>query len=115
MQIETAILVAIMFMISTYLLLQKSFVRILFGFVALSNSVNIFLLAMSGDPVGKLPPVVTDGEVPLVDPLPQALVLTAIVIGFGLTVYMIMLLYRIFLDARTTNAETLFKPEGNDE
>lgn len=115
MQIETAILVAIMFMISTYLLLQKSFVRILFGFVALSNSVNIFILAMSGDPASKSPPVLAEGQAPFVDPLPQALVLTAIVIGFGLTVYLIMLLYRIFLDARTTNAETLFKPEGNDE
>ena len=115
MQTETAILVAIMFTISTYLLLQKSFVRILFGFVALSNSVNIFLLAMSGNPVDKLSPVLATETSTYVDPLPQALVLTAIVIGFGLTVYLIMLLYRIFLDARTTNAETLFKPEGSDE
>jgi multicomponent Na+:H+ antiporter subunit C len=114
-QIETAFLVAALFAISTYLLLQKSFVRILFGFVILSNGANVFILAMSGNPDGKRPPILLDAPGVPVDPLPQALVLTAIVIGFGLTVYLIMLLYRIFLDANTTDAETLFKPEKGDE
>lgn len=115
MQIETAFLVGVLFAVSTYLLLQKSFVRILFGFVALSNAVNLFILSMSGDPADKRPPVLVEGSGPLVDPVPQALVLTAIVIGFGLTIYLIMLLYRIFLDAHTTNAETLFKEADRDE
>ena len=114
MQLETAFLVGVLFSVATYLLLQKSFVRILFGFVVLSNAVNIFVLAMSGDPRGKQTPVLTEVGVP-VDPLPQALVLTAIVIGFGVTVYLIMLLYRIFLDAGTTDAETLFAPEEDHE
>ncbi|MFT4175154.1 MAG: NADH-quinone oxidoreductase subunit K [Luteolibacter sp.] len=109
MQVDTAILIGILFATSTYLLLQRSFVRFLFGFVMLSNGANLFILAMSGSPDGKIPPVLSEGGGPVVDPLPQALVLTAIVIGFGLTVYLIMLLYRIFLDARTTNAETLFQ------
>ncbi len=115
MQIETAILVGALFTISTYLLLQKSFVRILFGFVILSNGANLFILSMSGRPDGKRAPVLSEGAGMAVDPLPQALVLTAIVIGFGLTIYLIMLLYRIFLDAKTTNAETLFTPEPEDE
>ena len=115
MQIETAILVGALFAVSTYLLLQKSFVRILFGFVILSNGANLFILSMSGRPDGKQAPVLSEGTGPFVDPLPQALVLTAIVIGFGLTIYLIMLLYRIFLDAKTTNAETLFTPEPEDE
>lgn len=115
MQIETAILVGALFTISTYLLLQKSFVRILFGFVILSNGANLFILAMSGRPDGKRAPILSENVGMTVDPLPQALVLTAIVIGFGLTIYLIMLLYRIFLDAKTTNAETLFTPEPEDE
>ena len=52
------------------------------------------------------------------DPLPQALILTAIVIGFGVTAYLVMLLYRLFLDHRTTNATTLYEdhaPETDDE
>jgi hypothetical protein len=54
----------------------------------------------------------------LVDPLPQALILTAIVIGFGVTAYLVMLLYRLFLDHKTTNAVTLYEdqaPEADDE
>ncbi len=115
MQIETAILIGAMFAIATYLLLKKNFVHILFGFVVLSNGANLFILAMSGDPERKQPPVLIKGAGPVVDPMPQALVLTAIVIGFGLTVYLIMLLYRIFLDTRTTDAESLFLPEADDE
>lgn len=115
MQIETALLVGLLFAVSVYLLLHKSFVRILFGFVTLTNATNLFLISMSGDPDGKRAPILTEGSGPIVDPLPQALVLTAIVIGFGLTIYMIMLLYRIFLDAKTTDASTLFLPEADDE
>ena len=53
-------------------------------------------------------PLVLDANTPMVDPLPQALILTAIVIGFGATAYLIMLLYRLFLDQGTTNAAQLY-------
>lgn len=115
MQVETALLVAVLFTVSTYLLMQKSFVRFLFGVVIFSNAANVFLLAMAGNPEGKRPPLMNEGSGPAVDPLPQALILTAIVIGFGLTVFLVMLLYRIFLDAKTTNAESLFLPEEKEE
>ena len=115
MQIETALLVGVLFTVSTYLLLQKSFIRILFGFVIFSNAGNLFILSMSGSPAGKSAPILHAGKAPFVDPLPQALVLTAIVIGFGLTVYLIMLLYRIILDARSIDAEKLFQPEEADD
>ncbi|MHA3775480.1 sodium:proton antiporter [Verrucomicrobiota bacterium sgz303538] len=115
MQLETAILIGVMFSVATYLLLRKNFVQILFGFVILSNGANLFILAMSGDPEGKQSPVLIKDAGPVVDPMPQALVLTAIVIGFALTVYLIMLLYRIFLDTRTTDAESLFLPGSDDE
>lgn len=115
MQIETIILVGVIFTVSTYLILQKSFVRILFGFVILTNAANLFILAMSGSPDGKRPPVLAEGQGPAVDPLPQALVLTSIVIGFGLVIYMIMLLYRILLDAKTSNVHTLFSEKETDE
>ncbi len=68
MQIETAILIGVMFGIATYLLLKKNFVHILFGFVILSNGANLFILAMSGDPEGKQSPVIIEGGGPVVDP-----------------------------------------------
>ena len=106
---ETAILVGLLFGIACYLILQASFVRILFGFILLSNAANLFILAMSGRPERKSAPVVK-GEAPYVDPLPQALILTAIVIGFGVIAYLVVLLYRTFLDQRTANARELFDP-----
>lgn len=108
MQIETALLVGVMFAAATYLILHRSFVKILFGFVVLSNAANLLVLSMSGSPEGRSAPVVVEGVVAMVDPLPQALILTAIVIGFGATAYLILLLYRLFLDQGTTNAAELY-------
>jgi multicomponent Na+:H+ antiporter subunit C len=114
MQIETALLIGVMFSVATFLVMQRSFVKILFGFIILTNAANLVLLSMSGRPDGKGEPVVLDQQAPMVDPLPQALILTAIVIGFGVTAYLVMLLYRIFLDHRTTNAAELFAEEKGD-
>jgi multicomponent Na+:H+ antiporter subunit C len=109
MQLETALLVGVMFTVATYLVLQRSFVKILFGFLILTNAANLFVLAMSGRPDGKRAPVVLDPNAPMVDPLPQALILTAIVIGFGVAAYLVFLLYRLFLDQKTTNAAELYE------
>jgi multicomponent Na+:H+ antiporter subunit C len=109
---ETAILVGVLFGSAAFLLLRPTFARILFGFILLSNAANVLVLAMSARPNGKSAPVVLPGGASLVDPLPQALVLTAIVIGFGITCYLVILLYRIFLDQRTTHAEQLFDETG---
>lgn len=109
MQLETALLVGVMFTVATYLVLQHSFVRILFGFLILTNAANLVVLAMSGRPDGKHAPVVLDPSAPMVDPLPQALILTAIVIGFGVAAYLVFLLYRLFLDQKTTNAAELYQ------
>jgi multicomponent Na+:H+ antiporter subunit C len=108
MQIETAILVGILFACATFMILQTSFVRILFGFVILSNAANLLVLSMSGEPTGKAAPIVGNSKLPMVDPLPQALILTAIVIGFGMTAYLVLLLYRLFLDQKTTNAAEMY-------
>ncbi len=107
---ETAILVGLLFGVSCYLILQASFVRILFGFILLSNAANLFVLAMSGRPENKAAPIVRDGAAAFVDPLPQALILTAIVIGFGVIAYLVLLLYRTFHDQRTASAHELFDP-----
>lgn len=108
MQIETALLVGILFGCATWLILAGNFVRVLFGFIVLSNGANLLVLAMSGRPDGKAAPIVTETAASMVDPLPQALILTAIVIGFGVTAFLVTLLYRLFLDHRTTDAATMF-------
>lgn len=85
--------------------------RILFGFLILSNAANLFVLCTSGEPGSRLAPILDGRPGPRVDPLPQALILTAIVIGFGVTAYLVVLLYRLFLDHGTTNAADLYPPD----
>jgi multicomponent Na+:H+ antiporter subunit C len=112
MQIETALLIGALFAVATWLILQRSFVRILFGFIVISNAANLVVLAMSGRPDGRGAPIVGADSGPLVDPLPQALILTAIVIGFGVTAYLVMLLYRLFLDQKTTNLGDMYRDDS---
>lgn len=115
MQLETALLIGVLFACATYLILQSSFVKILFGFLVLSNAANLLLLSLSGPPDGRVAPIAGQSPAPLVDPLPQALILTAIVIGFGVTAYLVFLLYRLFLDQKTTNAAELFAEQDTSE
>lgn len=110
MVVETAWMVGVLVAVGVFLMLQPSFVRILFGFILFSNAANLFILAMSGDPTGRQPPLVVEGARQMVDPLLHALILTAIVIGFGVSMYLIVLLYRLFLDQKTTHAGEMFDP-----
>jgi multicomponent Na+:H+ antiporter subunit C len=114
MQLWHAALIALFFGCGTYLIQQQSFVKVVFGFGLLGHAANMLILAMAGSPLGKDAPIVAAGVVDAskyVDPLPQALILTAIVIGFGLTAYLSVLLYRLFLDYRSTQVEDIYQSE----
>lgn len=79
-----AILIGCLSGVGCYLILQNSLVRILIGLFTLSNAVNLFLFCSSD--LNRIAPVGKEFQNPdqIADPLPQALVLTAIVIGFGI-------------------------------
>lgn len=74
------------------LILERSLSRILIGFIMLSNGVNVLFILASGSP-GRAP-IVGDGDGRMADPLPQAMVLTAIVIALGTTAFGLALAYR---------------------
>jgi multicomponent Na+:H+ antiporter subunit C len=75
-----------------YLLLERSLTRVLVGLVMLGNGVNLLFL-VSGGAAGRAPIVGSDPS-PMSDPLPQALVLTAIVISLGTTAFVLAMAYR---------------------
>jgi len=75
-----------------YLLLERSLTRVLVGLVMLGNGVNLLFLVASG-PAGRAP-IVGNGQSRMSDPLPQALVLTAIVISLGTTAFLLAMAYR---------------------
>ena len=76
-----------------YLLLERSLTRVLIGFILIGNGVNLLFLVAGGAAGG--PPII--GQTPvedMSDPLPQAMVLTAIVITLALTAFVLAMAYR---------------------
>jgi multicomponent Na+:H+ antiporter subunit C len=76
-----------------YLILERSLTRVLIGVVLMSNGVSLLFLVSSG-PAGDAPIVGAGNQGELSDPLPQALVLTAIVITLGTTAFLLAMSYR---------------------
>lgn len=86
-----AISAAVLMSGAVYLFLQRGMLRIVLGFILLSHAANLILIAAGGsdrreEPLGSDPDPAVTG-----DALPQAFVLTAIVIAFSITIYMLVL------------------------
>ena len=91
MSVWSLVLVSVLFGVGAYLLMDRSLTRIALGVGALGNGVNVLIISAGSD-VGEAPISGRDGT--LTDPLPQALVLTAIVIGFALLTFLMTLAWR---------------------
>jgi multicomponent Na+:H+ antiporter subunit C len=76
-----------------YLLLDRSITRVLLGFLLLGNATNLLLLS-AGGPAGLAPILGYSDPERIDDPLPQALVLTAIVITFGVSAFLLAIIHR---------------------
>ncbi|ADI73818.1 NADH-ubiquinone oxidoreductase chain 4L [Methanohalobium evestigatum Z-7303] len=125
--------IAILFGLGTFLILRKDVIKVIIGLSIISHAVNVFIVSsgvFNGDnaPIinghgsdsssniifndvldnDVLAPVVANTkEVVYVDPLVQALVLTAIVIGFSITAFILILAYRIYEEYGTTDITEL--------
>lgn len=106
MEILMSILAGLLFTAGIYLLLQRQLLKIIFGTALLSHGAHLLILTM-----GKLnrgdPPILTEGVDQYADPLPQALILTSIVISFGVTSFLLVLAYRAYKTNKTDNMEQL--------
>ncbi len=109
-----AIVVGFLFAFSIYLLLRRNLVRVVIGVIILSNAVNLLFFTVSRIDRG-IPPLIPAGEyVPVGDianPLPQALILTAIVIGFGLLAFSLVLTYRAYKELGTIDVDEMREAE----
>jgi multicomponent Na+:H+ antiporter subunit C len=88
------IVMAVLFACGVYAMLERSLTRVLIGFLLLGNAANLLLLIVMGDP--GIAPFFGEADDPaaLSDPLPQALMLTAIVITFAVSAFLLALIYR---------------------
>jgi multicomponent Na+:H+ antiporter subunit C len=96
-QLILAAVLGTLFAIGTYLVLRRDVVRVVWGVSIISQSANVYLVTMGGlGAVGDAPITGHSGGAAVTDPLVQALVLTAIVIGFGTTALALVLTYRVY-------------------
>ncbi|MCU0984500.1 MAG: Na+/H+ antiporter subunit C [Acetobacteraceae bacterium] len=97
MEAALAILIGLLVGVAVWLMLSRNLVRLLLGFAMLSNGINLAIF-VAGRLTRGTPPLVPEGAEAFAgafaNPLPQALVLTAIVIGFGLLSFALVLAWQ---------------------
>jgi multicomponent K+:H+ antiporter subunit C len=96
--------IGILMAVGIYLLLERRMLPVVVGLTFVSYAVNLFLLAMGRLTIDK-PPIIRQGVTDYTDPLPQALVLTAIVIAFGMTALIVVLGLRAYLETGSDATE----------
>jgi len=94
-----AIVVGLLYAAAVYMMLRRSIVKLVIGLMLLSNAANLLIFTVSGMTRGA-PPLIPEGAMQPVgavaDPLPQALILTAIVIAFGVLAFAVVLIHRAY-------------------
>jgi multicomponent Na+:H+ antiporter subunit C len=117
-----AIVVGGLYAAGIYLMVRRSIVKTIFGLALLGNGANLLIFTVGRLTAGR-PPYIPDGSQvalpPVADPLPQALILTAIVIGFGVQAFALVLIKRVYqtvgsddIDEMTTTEKL---PDAGDE
>jgi multicomponent Na+:H+ antiporter subunit C len=110
MEALLALTIGLVVAAAVYLMLSGNMLRFIFGLVLISNAANLTIFA-AGRLVEGAPPLIAAGaavpEAPVANALPQALVLTAIVIGFGLFAFAITLVWRAWSVLGTLEADAM--------
>lgn len=110
MEAMFSIVVGALFAISVYLLLSGSLIRLLLGIFVLGNATHLMIF-VAGRLMRDAPPLIPDGlsvsETVIANPLPQALILTAIVISFSLFSFLLVLAYRAYQSLETVDTDVM--------
>lgn len=117
MEAALAVTIGLFFVVSIYLMLSRKIVRIILGVAILGNAINM-LIFTSGRLTREVPPVIEANlMVPsqaTANPLPQALVLTAIVISFSFFAFLLVLGYRAYQELGTDDIDEMRVAEPVD-
>lgn len=116
MEILLALMTGVLYAAGIYMILRRSLVKLILGLILLGNGVNLLIFLLGGITKGK-PPVIPDDAYALGEafaaPLPQALILTAIVISFGLQSFAIVLLKRAYKVVKTDDLDEMNTTDEN--
>lgn len=115
MHVFLAFAVGGLYATGVYMMLRRSLVKLVIGLALLSHGANLLIFTIGRLTRGRAP-MVPEGQVepvpPFSDPLPQALILTAIVIGFGVTAFTVVLLQRAY---ETVGTDDLDRMKATDQ
>ncbi|MFT3739199.1 MAG: NADH-quinone oxidoreductase subunit K [Breznakibacter sp.] len=109
MELTIAVFIGILYACGVFLLLRRSIVKVILGIFVVSNATNLIIFFAGGVERSGIGFAAGEGEttVPMSDPLPQALVLTAIVIGLGIAAYILVLKYQYFKVTGTNDLDQM--------
>ncbi|PVY40735.1 Na+/H+ antiporter subunit C [Pontibacter virosus] len=118
MELILPFLIGILFSASLYLILHRHFFKLILGLILFGLATNLFLFV-----IGRLTrggsAIIGQGEnvatEPFADPVPQALLLTAIVIGFGIQAFAIVLIKRVYQSFGTTDLDDMSTTDQIEE
>jgi len=112
MEVLLCWLVGILFAISVYLLLNKNLIRVLFGIILIGSSINLLIFTV-GRLTKNAPAFISPAHLatPVANALPQALILTAIVIGFGIMAFSLILITRTWQALGTMDSDKMRESE----
>jgi multicomponent Na+:H+ antiporter subunit C len=99
MEAVLALVIGGLYAAGLYLLLRRNIVRLVLGLALMGHAANLLLFTANGLERGRPPIIPEDAAAavtPYADPLPQALILTAIVIGFGVLAFALVLMRRVY-------------------
>ena len=117
MELIISVVSGVLLAASFYLLMRRNLLRFVIGVIILGNGVNLLIFTM-GRLTRAKPPVIPKGQKVLegayANPLPQALILTAIVISFGLLAFTLVLVYRNFAANETIQSDEVRGSEPTD-
>ena len=110
MTVVLAIVAGVLFASAVYLMLRRSVLKLALGLSLLANAANLVIFVSAGLTRGE-PPLVADGETMpppgAADPLPQAMVLTAIVISFAVLAFTLTLMHRVYQEGGSDDVDDL--------
>jgi multicomponent Na+:H+ antiporter subunit C len=114
MEIILVVIIGVLYTSGLYMILRRSFVKVIIGFIFLGHAANLLIFTVGRITKGSPAFINIDGTLAnsAADPLPQALILTAIVIGFGVQAFAIVLFKRAY---QTTGSDDLDEFNKTDE
>jgi multicomponent Na+:H+ antiporter subunit C len=110
MEIILAIVTGALYATGLYLMLRRSVVRLVIGLSLISHAANLLIFSAAGMTRAR-PPIVPEGavrpEAPFADPVPQALILTSIVLGFAILAFAMVLIKRAYQTVGTDDLDAM--------